>query len=152
MEDPNYGNENAPAESAVKSQSTIRMILEQVKSGEKNKSDAFLELRSILNSSGGKGMGGGGGDSWTEGDSMMMDEEKNVNQSYTSNNANQSRFSQEDRRILINKLIEKKRRAEEENTVHMAAANASNILGIYVFVWMSIQLCTIILIYEQIYG
>lgn len=129
MEEPNY--ETTPAAGTVKSQSTIRMILEQVKSGEKNKSDAFIELRGILNSSGGKGLGGGG--AWED---SMMEDEKNANQSYSSNNAIQSRFSQEDRRILINKLIEKKRRAEEENTVHVAAANASNILGIYMYVYI----------------
>jgi hypothetical protein len=112
--------------------------LEQVKSGEKNKSEAFIELRSILNSSGGKGLGGGG-DSFMH-ESMLMEDEKIANQSYTSNTEKQSRFSQEDRRILINKLIEKKRRAEEENTVHMAAANASNILGIYSCIYICIYM------------
>ena len=44
------GNWNTGTEN-TRHQSLIRNILEQVKNGEKNKSDAFHELRSILNSS-----------------------------------------------------------------------------------------------------
>ena len=65
----------------------IRDIVAQVKSGVKSKTDAFNELKSILQSS-----------------SSKARENIPIDQQPTST----ARFSQEDRRLLINKLVEKK--------------------------------------------
>ena len=111
--------EHTQEESPARHQSNIRNILEQVKSGVKNKSEAFSELRGILNSSAGKGLG-----AFSRGEEADVEEEQpqyygngsaNGSGNGLGNVPNQGRFSQEDRRMLINKLIEKKRRNEEEN-------------------------------------
>lgn len=90
----------------------------------------------ILNSSAGKGLGGLGGlGGFSRGEEEPHEEADDIteeqqpqnynynsnnsgNNGNTSNNGNNSnvpsRFSQEDRRMLINKLIEKKKRSEEE--------------------------------------
>lgn len=106
----------------TRSQSNIRNILEQVKSGTKNKTEAFTELRSILNSSAGKGIGCSE-ERKSIADQAVNDEEKN--HGHSSSHV-PSRFSQEDRRMLINKLIEKKRRSDE-NTPVIAALTGANL-------------------------
>jgi hypothetical protein len=105
----------------ARSQSNIRNILEQVKSGAKNKSEAFTELRSILNSSAGKGIGSSE-ERKSIADQAANDEEKN--HGHSSSHV-PSRFSQEDRRMLINKLIEKKRRSDENTPI--AALTGANL-------------------------
>ena len=97
----------------ARSQSTIRKILEQVKSGEKNKTDAFAELRGILNSSSGKNLGTTlMGEEPEEMSERVIKEEERLQTQFL--NQTPSRFSQEDRRMLINKLIEKRRRSDHK--------------------------------------
>ena len=97
----------------VRSQSSIRKILEQVKSGEKNKAEAFAELRGILNSSTSKNLGS----------NLMREEPVEMSERVVEDDdrlqtqlliQTPSRFSQEDRRMLINKLIEKRRRSDDK--------------------------------------
>ena len=97
----------------ARSQSTIRKILEQVKSGEKNKSEAFAELRGILNSSAGKNLGSNlmGEEPEEMSERFVKDDERLQTHLLTQT---PSRFSQEDRRMLINKLIEKRRRSDDK--------------------------------------
>ena len=106
----------------ARSQSNIRNILEQVKSGTKNKAEAFTELRSILNSSAGKGAGSSE-ERKSISDIAINDEERN--HGHSSSHV-PSRFSQEDRRMLINKLIEKKRR-NDENIPVIAPLTGANL-------------------------
>jgi hypothetical protein len=75
-------------------QSHIRDIVSQVKSGLKTKTEAFNELKSILQASNKKL------EPTTTDDDLIDESDKNIAG---------GRFSQEDRRLLINKLIEKKR-------------------------------------------
>ena len=75
-------------------QSHIRDIVSQVKSGLKSKTEAFNELKSILQASNKKL------EPTTTEDDLIDESDKNIAG---------GRFSQEDRRLLINKLIEKKR-------------------------------------------
>lgn len=106
----------------------IRDIVTMVKNGKINKSDAFNELRHLLKHSNSSGR------SINENDSLVGEEDRMQGQlrqqlpppnpsesidfssghqkanSTTPNPSSQSRFSKEDRRILINTLIEKKRR------------------------------------------
>ena len=106
-------------------QSNIRNILEQVKSGAKNKSEAFSELRGILNSSAGKGFAPPlkrdeevevEEDRDESSREAVSESQQNQNPNHSSNSINvAARFTHEDRRILINKLIEKKRRGEEDS-------------------------------------
>ena len=91
--------------------------MEQVKSGAKNKSEAFSELRSILNSSAGRGNGPtlkGDEEPGSSVDEVGVEEVHGQNFSTVNP---PSRFTHEDRRMLINKLIEKKRRSEGEYSV-----------------------------------
>jgi len=90
-------------------QTSIRMILEQVKSGEKNKSQAFHELRTILQS---------------RPDASFQDTSHAYNNNSSSSSSSGAggvggsdagpRFSNEDRRVLINHIIERKKRSEED--------------------------------------
>ena len=94
--------------SSKQQSSRIGEIVQQVKSGQKEKSAAFAELQGILRSS-----------SHTEGESVDGAGPETVDQQYdggddydtgsTSTGVTASRISQEERRMLINKLIEKKR-------------------------------------------
>jgi len=94
--------------SSKQQSSRIGEIVQQVKSGQKEKSAAFAELQGILRSS-----------SHTEGESVDGTGPETVDQQYdggddydtgsTSTGVTASRISQEERRMLINKLIEKKR-------------------------------------------
>ena len=117
---------NWEGSSPSRHQSSIRNILEQVKSGTKNKTEAFTELRNILNSSAGRGLGSSPradeGNEPIDGDAVLVG--KIISQ---SSSQGPSRFTQEDRRMLINKLIEKKRRSEEEapNIVPLTGENLS---------------------------
>ena len=72
----------------------IRDIVAQVKSGAKSKTDAFNELKQILQTTTNKSE-----------DTVVNDENATTPETDISTN----RFSQQDRRNLINKLIEKKR-------------------------------------------
>ena len=99
--------------SPARHQSNIRSILEQVKCGAKNKSEAFSELRSILNSSA-RGLGPtlkSNEETESSGEELGVKEEHSQNFNTVSP---PSRFTHEDRRMLINKLIEKKRRSEAD--------------------------------------
>lgn len=104
---------NWEGSSPSRHQSSIRNILEQVKKGTKNKTEAFTELRSILNSSSGRGLGSS---PRADEGNAPVDEDTALVGKLISQSSSQgpSRFTQEDRRMLINKLIEKKRRSEEE--------------------------------------
>ena len=72
----------------------IRDIVSQVKSGAKSKTDAFNELKQILQTT-------------TSKPEQMVPEDGNSVTPETDSSAN--KFSQQDRRNLINRLIEKKR-------------------------------------------
>ena len=100
-------------------QSRIGEIVNQVKSGQKDKSAAFAELQGILRSS-----SQGDGDEYDDAganDTIRGPEtsdqydggadggEPDYDAGSTSTGVTVSRISQEDRRLLINKLIEKKR-------------------------------------------
>jgi hypothetical protein len=116
--------------SPARHQSNIRQILEQVKSGQKSKSDAFSELRGILNTSAGKGLGLATASKGEEEEAeevfegILKEEGKKLNPDNNQINT-PSRFSQEDRKVLINKLIENKRRNELENKLSSELNNAS---------------------------
>jgi len=83
-------------------QVNIRDLVAQVKSGNKNKTDAFKELQNILKQTG----------------ASVEDVEGSANgeveNDEMSSNSLGGRISQEDRRLLINKLIEQKRQARAE--------------------------------------
>ena len=100
-------------------QVNIRDLVAQVKSGQINKKDAFKELHSILKTTGGDDTAAV--DSVEE-TSVAADAEEDMT------NSNGGRISQEDRRLLINKLIEQKQRAraeaeDEVNSVHDGSTN-----------------------------
>lgn len=101
--------------SASKQQSNrIGEIVQQVKSGQKDKSAAFAELQDILRSSShsdsiNDGSNIDGPESGDQYDNMPEGEYDAGSISTTGAAATASRISQEDRRMLINKLIEKKR-------------------------------------------
>lgn len=123
--------------SPARHQSNIRNILNEVKSGKKNKSEAFSELRNILNSSAVKKLGADMRIDYNEIEleNSAYEESKGHNTDNNDNNNDNinisnvqipSRFSQEDRRLLINKLIEKKKRNEEEGNKN--SSNSNNII------------------------
>ena len=92
-------------------QTSIRQILEQVKSGEKNKSQAFHELRNILQSRPDV--------SFQEAAAAAVAAANDNNNSSSSSSGAGGydagpRFSNEDRRVLINHIIERKKRSEED--------------------------------------
>ncbi len=97
-------------------QVNIRDLVAQVKSGQKNKNEAFKELQNILKQSTG---------STTIASESANEEEDN---DALSSNSIGGRISQEDRRLLINKLIEQKRqaRAEAENELKDEQTQGSN--------------------------
>ena len=82
-------------------QLNIRDLVSQVKSGELDKNTAFNNLQNILRAnSGGEGGGPETEDGQTGGEGELGDDLLSQNT---------GKISQEDRRMLINKLIEKKR-------------------------------------------
>ena len=109
-------------------QSNIRNILEQVKSGQKNKSEAFHELRNILQSTVRK--------TGTDFSSSSIQQESEGGGGETSsslpinNGLNTSsdgpRFTNEDRRILINHIIERKKRTEDDTVVAHGGLDPEN--------------------------
>ena len=112
--------------SPARHQSNIRTILEQVKCGAKNKSEAFSELRNILNSSA-RGLGPtlkSNEETESSFEGLGVKEENNQNFDTVSP---PSRFTHEDRRMLINKLIEKKRRSEADNSVQLDPQNTRSV-------------------------
>lgn len=82
-------------------ESNVRDLVQQLKSGRKNKSEAFLELQHLLKSQA------------TSNERSMVEDDDTGTQS-TSTGA--ARFSKEDRRLLITKLIEKKRQNRSQET------------------------------------
>jgi hypothetical protein len=84
----------------------IRDIVAQVKSGVKSKTEAFNELRTILQSNVKKAES-----------PTLFSTEAGVGADDAQQNA--GRFSQEDRRVLINKLIDKKRQSRGTDAVDM---------------------------------
>ena len=102
-------------------QVNIRDLVAQVKSGHKNKADAFKELQNILKSTVG-----------SDGSSTVPEELEGAGGVQGADGASiQSslggRISQEDRRLLINKLIEQKRQARaSESREHDPEAEAED--------------------------
>lgn len=94
-------------------QMNIRDLVDQVKRGQKNKAEAFAELQSILRKSAAQ-----------EGEEDA-DAEEGDNGDGASNSTG-GRISQEDRRMLINKLIEQKRQSKEQGYVSQMGGDAEN--------------------------
>ena len=87
------------SEQLDQAQTNIRDLVAQVKSGQKNKAEAFNELQSILRSNAAQ-----------EGNENIEGGEQGVEDDGMSASASTgTRISQEDRRMLINKLIEQKK-------------------------------------------
>jgi hypothetical protein len=105
--------------SPARRQSNIRNILEQVKSGQKNKTEAFHELRSILNSSLTRTMDADGdripGPEREQEQAEDVGEVNNVGP--PTDQAPTGIFSHEDRRAFLNKLIEKQIRGGNDEVM-----------------------------------
>ena len=82
----------------------IRDLVNQVKKGDVDKATAFNNLQAILHSK----QDGGEGKPETDGVEAQFDVDEDAQSSSTG------KISQEDRRMLINKLIEKKRQNRSE--------------------------------------
>ena len=111
-------------DSSNRQQSNIRNILEQVKSGQKNKSEAFHELRNILQSTvrkTGTDFSSSSIQQGGDGETSSLPINTGLN---TSNDA--PRFSNEDRRILINHIIERKKRTEDDTVVAHGGLDPDN--------------------------
>jgi len=83
------------------SQVQIRDIVAQVKSGAKSKTEAFNELKLILQATAGQ--------SKPTAAAALDDDEEEPHREDSDGPQSSSRFSQQERRVLINKLIDKKR-------------------------------------------
>lgn len=88
----------------------IRDIVSQVKSGHLNKPDAIHEIRSALQT-GGNGRSETAQHSVRDSDTDYDNQQGQSEERQSLSTIGQSRFSQEDRRLLINKLIEKKKQS-----------------------------------------
>jgi len=103
------------SEQLDQAQSNIRDLVAQVKSGQKNKAEAFNELQSILRSNAAQ-----------EGNENIEGGEQGVEDDGMSASASTgTRISQEDRRMLINKLIEQKKLSKGEGEISQVQADAS---------------------------
>jgi hypothetical protein len=112
-------SENRMPRNFARNQSSIQQILHQVKSGQRDKSEAFSELRNILTSSARRNSHSNytaDGNENIEGNRKSKynsDQNEHGNEldnaSLSSTGPVPARFSQEDRKLLINRLIEKKK-------------------------------------------
>eukprot|EP00605_Chrysophyceae_sp_TOSAG23-4_P002523 GSChrysophyteH1.ASY1.ANO1.2788.1 assembled CDS len=93
-------------------QVNIRDLVAQVKAGQINKKDAYKELHSILKANGG-------------GETMADEQSVTGSEDDTASNST-GRISQEDRRLLINKLVEQKQQARAEAEEEVKSAHGDN--------------------------
>ena len=111
-------------DSSNRQQSNIRNILEQVKSGQKNKSEAFHELRNILQSTvrkTGTDFSSSSIQQGSDGETSSLPINTGLNTS-----SDGPRFTNEDRRILINHIIERKKRTEDDTVVAHGGLDPDN--------------------------